>query len=189
MIVSAAGSEYKPQHMCYKCISKLLKFASFIDLSHKNDLKFDSLYQSCLEAARNDKFGKRGNCLLKSHKSANGILESRGAENLVPRKSQISQRRQLSPSLNRNHKSFSLVKSPNIESINKFQCFFKKYSSKTTVKPRVKQQESCSVKGTKNAVHKKKNEFTKCLNLGKKYLKINPGSKSQMIKSSRISKK
>lgn len=175
--------------MCYRCISKLLKFANFIDLSHKNDLKFDSLYQSCLEAAKNDKFGKRRNFVLKSHKSANGILESRGNEKLVPRKSQICHReRRTSPSLNRSHKSYCLVKKPNIESVNKFQCFFKKYSSKTTVKPRIKQQESCSIKANKNMILKKQNEFAKCVNLGKKYLKIKPGSTNK-VRSSKISKK
>lgn len=174
MSLLVTGPEYKPQHMCYKCISKLLKFANFIDLSHKNDLKFDSLYQSCLEVSKREKLGKPINLSVKTHNSANGILESRGNEELLANKSQVNNPRRRRSSSLYGRKPFSILR---------------KGVPKTNVKSRMKQQDNFSIKTIKNNRSKKKDEYTRYLNTSKKFLKIKPDSRSQNNKSPKIFKK
>lgn len=159
--------------MCYKCISKLLKFANFIDLSHKNDLKFDSLYQSCLEVSKREKLGKPINLSVKTHNSANGILESRGNEELLATKPQVTNPRRRRSSSLYGRKPFSILR---------------KGVPKTNVKSRMKQENS-SMKTIKNNRSKKKDEYTRYFNISKKFLKSKPDSRSQNNKSPKIFRK
>lgn len=189
----AIGTEYKPQHMCLKCIGKLVKFANFIDLSHKNDLKFDSLYRSCVEVSKKDKFGKSNSFLVKSHKSANEILESRGNYRRFLNKFQFDcQRKRLSSSLQRSQKPgsrrhYSLVKRQNLEGENELKCFPKKSNLKMVMKLGSKQREKSSTKADRVKHHKKK--YNRYLDLSRKYLKVKSHYKKKSHKSPKLLKK
>lgn len=183
----APGNEYKPQHMCHKCISKLGKFANFIDLSHKNDLKFDSLYKSCLEVSKKEKTGKLDQFVMSAHQSANEILESRENNEEVNNSKFDSQRRRLSLSVQRSKKPlsrrrYSVATTRQKLGLNKFHCDSEK-NREMPVKSRLKQQQKIKKNINKNRSRKKKYSYQKYLDLCKKYLRVTSSSKRHRYKS------
>lgn len=156
--------------MCCKCISKLNKFGNFIDLSHKNDTKFDSLYKSCIEVSNKDKNEKIQNFCLKPFKSSNELERHKGDTKLFTSKSQHEyQRRRSSKSTSRKHNRYkrrfsSLKRKKN--SHNRFQGASKKYLGKTALKSK------SPLRLYKDKRVKPKSSYTRYLDICRKYLKV-----------------
>lgn len=155
----ATGPEYKPQHLCYKCSSKLIKFVDFINLSHKNDLKFDSLHQRCLEICQKK---EHAYMVIKSNKSVNRIIENTCNEELFVSKFQMKNLRKHRPSSFHRSQNFnSQGRKTKIAGLDKFQTFVKKSVPETNIKSRVKPQEKSFKKSTENIHIKKKEEHSR----------------------------
>lgn len=180
----AFGPEFKPQHVCFKCSIKLMKFADFINLCHKNDLKFDCLYQKCLEICQRE---KHGYSMIKLNKSTNGILESRSKDAISVSKLQVKNTKKICPSSFHRCQNFNnQCRKSKMSGINKFQTFPKRSVPETNVKSRVlKEQEKSFMKSTENIYFKKKCEHSRYFIMHKKLEKIKQ-SPSQASHSSKL---